>query len=78
MEGEGLTFAQRGLYGLGVVVLRYLWSRTDQLAANQHWGDSPRRSWPRMLWQSMRWAETAFKVASVLNFLLFLRFGRYR
>jgi peroxin-2 len=78
LEGEGLSLTQRTLYGLGVVVLRYVWSRTDELAANQHWGDSPHRSWQRVLWRSMRWAENAFKVASLLNFLLFLRFGRYR
>ncbi len=78
LEGEGLTIAQRSLYGLGVVLLRYLWCRTDQLAANQHWGDAPPRTWPRVLWRGMRWAENGFKVASLLNFLLFLRFGKYR
>ncbi|KAK9915274.1 hypothetical protein WJX75_006921 [Coccomyxa subellipsoidea] len=57
------------------------WGRSgleDQLAATQHWGDQPRRSPGRIMWRNMRWAETAFKLASLLNFLLFLRFGRYR
>lgn len=78
LEGAGLTRMQKSMYGLGVVLLRYLWARTDQLAATQHWGDQPRRSPGRIMWRSMRWAETAFKLASLLNFLLFLRFGRYR
>ena len=78
LEGAGLTRMQKSMYGLGVVLLRYLWARTDQLAATQHWGDQPRRSLGRIMWRSMRWAETAFKLASLLNFLLFLRFGRYR
>ncbi|EIE19454.1 hypothetical protein COCSUDRAFT_38277 [Coccomyxa subellipsoidea C-169] len=78
LEGAGLNRMQRTTYGLGVVVLRYIWARTDQLAATQHWGDQPRGSWGRLMWRSMRWAESAFKLASLLNFLLFLRYGRYR
>ncbi|CAL8468457.1 g7997 [Coccomyxa elongata] len=78
LEGAGLTGTQRSMYGLGVVLLRYIWARTDQLAATQHWGDQPRWSWGRLMWRVMRWAETGFKLASLLNFLLFLRHGKYR
>ncbi len=42
LEGAGLSRCQRGLYGLGVVFLRYLWARADQFSAAQHWGDLPR------------------------------------
>jgi hypothetical protein len=49
-----------------------------QVAAAQHWGDLPERSWGRRAWVAMRGAETVFKAASLLNFLVFLRFGRYR
>ena len=160
LEGAGMTKWQRGLYGLGVVVLRYIWARADQFSASQHWGDLPRgwdhhchtcgvfvclkpvsrrsiadnlsqvwsdigpgtygmlsflkacivvqctvlrqgfsskgtcrqcrlcadvcmdawpcRSWGWLVWRGMRGAETAFKLASLLNFLAFLRFGNYR
>ena len=36
------------------------------------------RSWGWLAWWGMRSAETAFKVASLANFLAFLRFGKYR
>lgn len=52
--------------------------RTDQVAAAQHWGDLPEGSWGRRAWAAMRSAETAFKAASLLNFLVFLRYGHYR
>lgn len=42
LEGAGLSRWQRGLYGLGVVLLRYIWARADQFSASQHWGDLPR------------------------------------
>ena len=38
----------------------------------------PCRSWGWLAWRGMRGAETAFKLASLLNFLAFLRFGKYR
>ena len=49
-----------------------------QVAAAQHWGDLPEGSLGRRAWAAMRSAETAFKAASLLNFLVFLRYGRYR
>jgi len=54
------------------------WGVPGQVAAAQHWGDLPERSWGRRAWVAMRGAETVFKAASLLNFLAFLRFGRYR
>ena len=46
LEGAGLDRTQRGLYGLGVVFLRYMWARADQFSAAQHWGDLPRGCGP--------------------------------
>ncbi|KAK9845945.1 hypothetical protein WJX81_006604 [Elliptochloris bilobata] len=78
VEGPGLSCWQRGLYGVGSVFLRYAWARADQIAAAQHWGDLPLGSRGRRAWAAMRSAETAFRAASLLNFLVFLRYGRYR
>ena len=146
LQGPGLDRMQRTLYGLGIVLLRYLWARADQFSAAQHWGDLPRgcvppprilhpsrlmtlswrqlmhglqprlcscaacmhahhcergrrgaweqsqaqrlpltattslkhRSWGWLAWRGMRGAETAFRLASLANFLAFLRFGQYR
>ncbi len=43
LEGPGLNQRQKVLYGMGAVMLRYIWARADQAVASQHWGDEPRR-----------------------------------
>ena len=86
VEGPGLSAMQRSLYCLGAVVLRYAWGRLGQYAAGQHWGDSAGGSsggsssfsWRQRGWQLMRQAESGYRLASLLNFLAFLRSGRYR
>ena len=78
VEGPGLSFWQRSCHGLGTVLARYVWGRLDSLAAAYHWGDLPEGSLGRRGWQIMRRAETYFKVASLVNFLVFLRYGKYR
>ncbi|KAK9830469.1 hypothetical protein WJX72_011919 [[Myrmecia] bisecta] len=78
VEGPGLTRWQRGLYGAGMVFVRYAWARAEQLAISRHWGDRPEQDWGRRTWQVLRWTETGYKLASLLNFLAFLRHGKYR
>lgn len=79
VEGPGLSGAQRSLYCLGAVVLRYAWARLGHHAAAQHWGDaSGDAGWRPRAWALMRQAETAYRLASLANFLAFLRTGRYR
>lgn len=36
------------------------------------------RSWGWWCWQGMRWTETGFKLASLINFVIFLHSGKYR
>lgn len=89
VEGPGLGRAQRSLYCLGAVVLQYAWARLGHFAAAQHWGDASSGSsgygsgwssatWRRRTWELMRRAESAYRLASLVNFLAFLRSGRYR
>lgn len=79
VEGPGLSVAQRGLYCLGAVVLRYAWARLGHLAAAAHWGDeSAGAGWRRAAWVGMQRAESAYRLASLANWLAFLRSGRYR
>lgn len=80
VDGPGLSATQRTLYCLGAVVLRYAWARAAHAATADHWGDATARgaSWRQRGWAAMRRAETAYRVASLLNFLAFLRTGRYR
>ena len=36
------------------------------------------RSWGWWCWHGMRWTETGFKLASLINFVIFLHSGKYR
>ena len=78
VEGPGLSQWQRGLWGLGTVFMQYAWTRLDQVAASQHWGDVDSTPAVQRAWTVLRSCETAFSVASLLNFLVFLRHGKYR
>lgn len=78
VEGPGLSAAQRSLYCLGAVMLRYAWSRLTHHAATRHWGDESGAAWQQRGWALMRRAESSYRLASLLNFLAFLRSGRYR
>ena len=78
MEGPGLSTWQRGLWGLGTVFLQYAWTRLDQIAASQHWGDVNSTPAVQQAWALLRSCETALNVASLLNFLVFLKQGKYR
>jgi peroxin-2 len=80
VEGPGLNATQRTLYCLGAVVLRYAWARLAHAATSDRWGDAEGGgvSWRQRGWAAMRRVETAYRLASLLNFLAFLRTGRYR
>ena len=78
IEGPGLSKWQRGLWGLGTVFMQYVWTRMDQVAAAQHWGDIDSTPAVQRAWSMMRSCETALNMASLLNFLVFLRQGKYR
>ncbi|DBA79327.1 hypothetical protein WJX79_000617 [Trebouxia sp. C0005] len=78
VEGPGLSTWQRGLWGLGTVLMQYAWSRLDQVAAAQHWGDFDSSPGVQRAWKVLRSCETALNLASLLNFLVFLQQGKYR
>ena len=78
VEGPGLSKWQRGLWGLGTVFMQYAWTRMDQIAAAQHWGDIDSTPAVQRAWTMLRSCETAMNLASLLNFLVFLRQGKYR
>lgn len=81
VDGPGLSPLQRRLYCAGAVLLRYAWARLGHAAAASHWADSggwARGSWRRRCWELMQRGESAYRLASLANFLAFLRTGRYR
>lgn len=78
VEGPGLSGAQRWLYCGGAVLLRYAWARLGVHAAAAHWGDASRGGWRLLSWAALRRVESGYRLASLLNFLAFLRWGRYR
>lgn len=58
--------------------MQYAWTRMDQIAATQHWGDIDSTPAVQRAWTMLRGCETALNMASLLNFLVFLRQGKYR
>ena len=58
--------------------MQYAWTRMDQIAAAQHWGDIDSAPAVQRAWSMLRSCETALNMASLLNFLVFLRQGKYR
>ena len=78
VEGPGLSNWQRGCWGVGTVFVRYAWSRLDQIAAAQHWGDIDSPPAVQRGWAVRRSCETGLNLASLLNFLVFLQQGKYR
>ena len=58
--------------------MQYAWSRLDQIAAAQHWGDFDSSPGVQRAWTVLRSCETALNLASLLNFLVFLQQGKYR
>ena len=80
VDGPGLTTTQRSLYCLGSVFLKYLWVRTGQAVNSAHWGDNSSLlgSLQSRVWRGMKTAEMVYRAASLLNFLVFIKTGRYR
>ena len=88
VEGPGLSAWQRGGYCAGAVLLRYGWARLTHHAAVQRWGDAggafggggggSSGAWRARAWAALRRLETAYRLASLLNLLVFLGGGRYR
>lgn len=80
VEGPGLSRWQRSAYCLGAVVLRYVWVRAGGLLSAARWSDGGGSvlGWRVRAWTALRAAESAYRLAALLNFLAFLRGGRYR
>lgn len=57
---------------------RYGWAKAVHHAAMRHWGDAAIGSWRRLGWAALRRAESGYRAAALLNFLVFLRSGKYR
>jgi peroxin-2 len=76
MEGPGLSFVQRVLYCLGAVLGRYVWARVGHHAASSHWGDVDAASWRGVSWRMLHRADTAYQLASLVNYVAFLKMGR--
>lgn len=85
VEGPGLSRAQRLLFGLGFVMLPYLWGRLSRAATQMEWNarvglglGASSRTWGRKAWAALQGLETVYKVSSAANLCAFLSNGRYR
>lgn len=78
VDGPGLNLRQRVGWGLGFVLSKYIWGRLESIAIAWRWGDQQEQSAEYKSWRILQWAENAYRLASAVNFIVFLRFGKYR
>lgn len=78
MDGPGLSLRQRIGWGLGFVLSKYIWGRLESIAIALRWGDQQEGSAEYKSWRIMQWAENVYRLSSAVNFVVFLRFGKYR
>jgi peroxin-2 len=60
------------------IALPYAVSRFQILAAAQSWGDLDDDDWRKRLWTFANHAETFYKLASLISFIVFIANGKYR
>jgi len=80
VEGEGLSIAQRALYGLVKCAGAFAWNAWTRRLATERFdeaNDDGDEAWKARLWRWSRFAEDAHAVMSFVNFCVFLRNGRY-
>ena len=71
-----LSLSTRLAHAVLHVVCPYVVSRLNRHMAYDRWPDSPQPSWKFRLWKLMQRLEFCFKVASLINFVIFLSNGR--
>eukprot|EP00250_Pteridium_aquilinum_P029873 c40268_g1_i1 orf=65-724(+) len=71
LEGPGLTTSQKIGFLLTMVGVPYGWARLQKLEAD---GATHENTWTKVL----HFGEKLYKVANLVNFLVFLNTGRYR
>lgn len=80
VEGEGLSIAQRAVYGLVKCVGAYAWSAWTRRMVSERFDearDDGEEAWKARFWRWSRFVEDAHAMMSFVNFCVFLRNGRY-
>mmetsp|Transcript_15016 Transcript_15016/g.32525 ORF Transcript_15016/g.32525 Transcript_15016/m.32525 type:complete len:392 (-) Transcript_15016:542-1717(-) len=86
VEGPALGLTQRVMFGLGYVLLPWVWSRVSRAAQQWEWEDriSGRSSHQQSglsslrIWHVLQGLERMYKVASLSNLVAFLHHGTHR
>ena len=73
-----LTRLQKILYSVSRIITVWGWSRFQTAMNAAGWSDRPANSWKFKLWRLLQRMEVFLKSLSFLNFIVFLRNGRYR
>lgn len=78
VEGDGLSVAQRLVYGSVKCVAAYAWGSWQRKMLREKFDEEEDAScWRRRAWSWSRAAENYYTLASFVNFCVFLRHGRY-
>ncbi|KAJ2709380.1 peroxisome assembly protein (Peroxin-2), partial [Coemansia spiralis] len=82
---QNLRYAGTGMLGLRLHLLGaltigggYAWARMVSAMSLRGWADAPSNSARARLWRLVQRAERFFRVAAVLNFVVFLATGQFR
>lgn len=73
-----VPFRTRLFFVIGVVGSRWIWRRLLVKAAEEEWRDEPATSFRYALYTVMRRVRQIMAVITVINLVLFLRYGQYR
>ncbi|KAI8975032.1 Pex12 amino terminal region-domain-containing protein [Mycotypha africana] len=77
-KNAALTKTQKILYGLFAVGGQYVWTRLNRYITSEGWGELEEFDPRNKIYRVLQTGEKYWKAFSLLNFLIFLRNGKYR
>jgi len=72
-----ITLFQKLGWAIGHIVLKYFHSRLHRFSIHERWSEFPDEHWKKKLWRLMEFSEKVVDILTFLNFVVFLRDGRY-
>jgi len=72
-----LTVAQRLGWAFGHIILKYIHDRLQRISIQQRWADLPEDNLKKRVWKLMEFTEKWMDILTFLNFVVFLRNGKY-
>jgi len=72
-----MSTRQKVGWGIGQVLIPYVWAKLERHALVNRWADEEGREWKRRVFEMMGWIEVGLKVVNWMNLVMFLWNGQY-